>query len=84
MSDFWIRTNALIKQQNKTQRGLSIECGFSDRKIENQSSNVPYRFAIISFDKSACFDISYIFPLAGFSPLKEKPNFLTNISSISE
>lgn len=39
MSDFWIRTNALIKQQNKTQRGLSIECGFSDRKIENQSSN---------------------------------------------
>ena len=39
MSDFWFRTNTLIRQQNKTQRGLSIECGFSDRKIENQSSN---------------------------------------------
>ena len=39
MRDFWIRVNSLIKLQNKTQRGLSIECGFSERKIENQSSN---------------------------------------------
>lgn len=39
MIDFWIRTNALIKAQNKTQRGIALECGFSERKIENQSTN---------------------------------------------
>ena len=39
MSDFWNRTNAFIKALNKTQRSLSVECGFSERKIENQSTN---------------------------------------------
>lgn len=39
MSEFWTRTNALIKAQNKTQRGIALECGFSERKLENQSTN---------------------------------------------
>lgn len=38
-TDFWIRTNSLIKQLNKTQRGLSVECGFTERRIETLSSN---------------------------------------------
>lgn len=39
INDFWINTNFLIKAQNKTQRGLSIECGFTERRIESLSSN---------------------------------------------
>lgn len=39
MCEFWIRTNTLIKLLNKTQRGLALECGFSERRIENQCSN---------------------------------------------
>ena len=33
MCEFWIRTNTLIKLLNKTQRGLALECGFSERRI---------------------------------------------------
>ena len=36
--DFWKRTNALIKHLNKTQRGLALECGFTERRIETLSS----------------------------------------------
>jgi transcriptional regulator with XRE-family HTH domain len=38
-SDFWLRTNTLIKHLNKTQRGLALECGFTERRIETLSSN---------------------------------------------
>lgn len=38
-TEFWKRTNELIKLQNKTQRSLSLECGFTERRIESLSSN---------------------------------------------
>ena len=38
MCEFWIRTNTLIKLLNKTQRGLALECGFTERRIETLSS----------------------------------------------
>lgn len=38
-TEFWKRTNELIKLQSKTQRGLAIECGFTERRIETLSSN---------------------------------------------
>lgn len=62
MIDFWIRTNALIKQQNKTQRGLSIECGFSDRKIENQSSNdrIPDAVEAVAIAKALNTSVEYL------------------------
>ena len=34
-----MRTNTLIKLLNKTQRGLALECGFTERRIETLSSN---------------------------------------------
>ena len=37
-TDFWIRTNNLIKLQGKTQRNLALECGFTERRIETLSS----------------------------------------------
>ncbi len=39
IKDFWINTNALIKSQGKSQKILAVECGFSERRIENLSSN---------------------------------------------
>ena len=36
--DFWLRTNTQIKLLNKTQRGLALECGFTERRIETLSS----------------------------------------------
>ena len=38
-TDFWKRTNSLIKLLNKTQRSLALECGFTERRIETLSSN---------------------------------------------
>ena len=38
-TDFWKRTNSLIKLHNKTQRSLALECGFTERRIETLSSN---------------------------------------------
>ena len=38
-TEFWLRTNSLIKALNKTQRGLALECGFTERRIETLSSN---------------------------------------------
>lgn len=38
-TDYWHRTNELIKRLNKTQRGLALECGFTERRIETLSSN---------------------------------------------
>lgn len=37
--NFWFNVNFLIKSQNKTQRSLALECGFTERRIENLSSN---------------------------------------------
>ena len=39
---FWKNTNDLIKKQNKTQRGLAIECGFTERRIESLSARSTY------------------------------------------
>lgn len=62
MCDFWIRTNALIKQLNKTQRGLSLECGFTDRKIENQSSNdrIPDAIEAVKIAKALNTTVEYL------------------------
>ena len=38
-TEFWKRTNSLIKLLNKTQRSLALECGFTERRIETLSSN---------------------------------------------
>lgn len=38
-TEFWDRTNKLIKSLNKTQRGLALECGLTERRIETLSSN---------------------------------------------
>lgn len=35
---FWQKVNNLIKSQNKTQQGVSIDCGFNPRRIQNLSS----------------------------------------------
>ena len=37
--NFWMNVNFLIKTQNKTQRSLALECGFTERRIESLSSN---------------------------------------------
>lgn len=62
MRDFWIRVNSLIKLQNKTQRGLSIECGFSERKIENQSSNdrIPDAVEAVAIAKALNTTVEYL------------------------
>lgn len=36
--DFWDRVNNLIHLSHKTQRGLALECGFTERRIESLSS----------------------------------------------
>lgn len=36
---FWQNVNNIIKQQNKTQKSVSLECGFSERRIQNLSSS---------------------------------------------
>lgn len=38
MEEFWNRVNKLIKEGKKTQRSLSLECGFTERRIESLST----------------------------------------------
>ena len=35
---FWQNVNNLIKLKNNTQNGVSVECGFNPRRIQNLSS----------------------------------------------
>lgn len=37
-TNFWTRVNTLIKQSGKTQSSLSLECGFTERRINNLSA----------------------------------------------
>lgn len=37
-TQFWQKVNNLIKSQNKTQQGVSIDCGFNPRRIQNLSA----------------------------------------------
>lgn len=45
-TDFWERTNNLIKVRNTTQQALSEDCGFSPRRIQNLSSGNRYPDAL--------------------------------------
>ena len=62
MSEFWLRTNTLIKLLNKTQRSLALECGFSERKIENQSSNdrIPDAIEAVKIAKALNTTVEYL------------------------
>lgn len=37
-TNFWTRVNTLIKQSGKTQSSLSLECGLTERRINNLSA----------------------------------------------
>lgn len=36
--EFWQRVNSLIKINNTTQKALSLQCGFNERRIETLST----------------------------------------------
>lgn len=61
-TDFWERTNTLIKHLNKTQRGLALECGFTERRIETLSSNnrSPDIIEVVKIAKALNTSVEYL------------------------
>jgi transcriptional regulator with XRE-family HTH domain len=39
VQSFWDRTNGLIKERKTTQRAISVQCGFTARRVETLVSN---------------------------------------------
>ena len=59
---FWDRTNALIKKLNKTQNGVSAECGFNPRRIQNLSgaNRAPVVFEAYKIAKALNTTVEYL------------------------
>lgn len=60
--NFWLRTNMLIRSQNKTQRSLALECGFTERRIESLSSGCrsPNIIEVVKIAKALNTTVEYL------------------------
>ena len=61
-TDFWNRVNFLIRTQNKTQSGLSLECGLNQRRIQNlsASSRIPDVFEGVKIARALGVSVEYL------------------------
>lgn len=60
--DFWYRVNQLIKSKNTTQAGLSLDCGFNQRRIQNlsASSRAPDVFEAYKIAQALDVSVEYL------------------------
>lgn len=61
-ADFWDRVNQLIKSKNTTQAGLSLDCGFNQRRIQNLSaaSRSPDVFEAFAIAQALGVSVEYL------------------------
>ena len=85
-TSFWDRTNALIKKLNKTQNGVSTECGFNSRRIQNLSgaNRAPDVFEAYKIAQSLGVSVEYLVTGTDTNPaereLKELKERLKNLA----
>ena len=85
-TDFWERTNTLIKHLNKTQRGLALECGFTERRIETLSSNnrSPDIIEVVKIAKALNTSVEYLVTgKSQYSLANDEIQFLNNYKLLS-
>jgi len=84
-TSFWDRVNALIKQLNKTQSGVSAECGFNPRRIQNLSgaNRAPDAFEAYKIAQALHTTVEYLVTGSDTNPaereLKELKERLKNL-----
>ena len=73
-TSFWDRTNALIKKLNKTQNGVSTECGFNSRRIQNLSgaNRAPDVFEAYKIAQALNTTVEYLVTGEDTSPYKQE------------
>jgi hypothetical protein len=64
----WQRVNKLIKEQNKTQRSLSLQCGFTERRIESLVSRNTLPDALEIYTIAKNLDVSVEWLATGKDP----------------
>lgn len=82
-TDFWKRTNELIKLRNKTQRALALECGFTERRIETLSSNNRSPDVIEAVKIAQALNVSVEFLVTGIEP-EAKADIKALVSEINK
>ena len=80
-TDFWNRVNFLIRTQNKTQSGLSLECGLNQRRIQNlsASSRIPDVFEGVKIARALGVSVEYLVTGEDSNPYKSKIEELKKI-----
>ena len=68
INEFWERINSLIKQEKTTQRALSKECGFTERRIETLVSTERHPDAIEAFFMAKALKTTVEYLLTGQPP----------------
>ncbi|MGL4524726.1 MAG: helix-turn-helix domain-containing protein [Spirochaetia bacterium] len=70
----WQRINSLIKAQNKTQAGLSMNCGFTERRISSLSTanRLPDALEIVLIARALGTTVEYLVTGTESSPCEQK------------
>lgn len=74
-TEFWLRTNSLIKTNNTTQRKLSLQLGFNERRIETlaTSNRLPDAFEVVAIAQALNTTVEYL--VTGETPDNSINNF---------
>jgi transcriptional regulator with XRE-family HTH domain len=81
-ASFWERTNALIKLKRTTQRVLSKECGFTERRIETLVSTGRLPDAVEVFLIAQALGTSVEFLVSGKEPENSQKAVLDDLQAI--
>ena len=79
--DFWYRVNQLIKSKNTTQAGLSLDCGFNQRRIQNlsASSRAPDVFEAYKIAQALGVSVEYLVTGEDSNPAAETLDKIKNL-----
>ena len=80
---FWERANSLIKSGKTTQRALSKECGFTERRIETLVSTGRLPDAIEAYRIAQALGVTVEYLVSGEHP-DSNPSYLDALKSIRD
>jgi len=82
IASFWERTNSLIKSKKTTQRTLSSECGFTERRIESLVSTGRLPDTIESYLIARALGTSVEYLVTGKEPDNSKKAVLDEMQAV--
>lgn len=83
--EFWQRVNDCIRLKGFTQDSLSLQCGFSKRRIENLSSGKRLPDVYEAYLIATALETTVEYLITGTNPQKEKfKKFQADLSDLIE